>query len=367
LRRRLALALERPEFPRTREEAQARADRIRAFREELRDLEAGGVVSLPPDVGARIQGHQDELLESLAGRFDVDRTDAEKRLSLGMRVASLLGAIALSFALFFFFYRFWGVIPTPAQVALLVAAPILGVFGTEIAARKEKTLYVAGIVSLVAVASFGLTLVMLGDLFNMGPSPDAFLAWGLFAGLLAYAYGMRLLLLVAIVAVTVFLSGRVGGWGGGYWGNFMVRPESLLLSGALLLAIPGAARHRSHPSFPEIYRAVGLFAILVPLVVLASVGHLSWIDLPPSTVEIFYQIVGFALGAVTVWAGVRRRWAETTFLGTLFLVVLLYVKFFEWWWDWMPKWLFFLVLGSVAVGILILLRRLQTTVRRVAR
>jgi uncharacterized membrane protein len=361
------LTSEEPDSPRTREEAQARADRIRAFREELRELERGGVVALPEETGARIRRHHDELLTSLAGRFDVDRTDVEKRLSLGMRIASLLGAIALSFAVFFFFYRFWGVIPTPAQVALLVAAPILGVLGTEIAARKEKTLYVAGIVALVAVASFGLTLVMLGDLFNMGPSPDAFLAWGLFAGLLAYAFGMRLLLLVAVVAVIVFAAGRIGGWGGGYWGNFPERPESLFLPGVLLLAIPGAARHRSRPSFPEIYRATGLLAIFVPLLVLASVGHVSWIDLPSGTVEAFYQIVGFALGAVTVWGGVRRRWAETTILGATFLVVLLYVKFFEWWWDSMPKWLFFLILGAVAVGVLLLLRRLQAATRKVAR
>jgi uncharacterized membrane protein len=359
------LTPERPDFPRTREEAQKRADRIRAFREELRELEANGVAILPEEVGARIRRHHDELLESLAGRFDVDRTEAEKRLSLGMQIASLLGAVALSFAVFFFFYRIWGAIPTSGQVALLVAAPILGVLGTEIAARKEKTLYVAGIVSLVAVASFGLTLVMLGDLFNMGPSPDAFLAWGLFAGVLAYTYGLRLLLLVAIIAVTVFVSGRLGGWGGGYWGNFMERPESLFLPGALLLVIPATARHRSLPSFPELYRATGLLAIFVPLLVLASVGHLSWIDLPSDTVEIFYQLAGFALGAVTVWAGVRRRWTETTFLGTTFLVVLLYVKFFNWWWDWMPKWLFFLVLGAVAVGILLLLRRLQAAMRKV--
>ena len=129
---------ERPDFPRTREEAQKRADRIRAFREELRELEASGVAVLPEEVGARIRRHHDELLESLAGRFDVDRTEAEKRLSLGMQIASLLGAVALSFAVFFFFYRIWGAIPTSGQVALLVAAPILGVLGTEIAARKES-------------------------------------------------------------------------------------------------------------------------------------------------------------------------------------------------------------------------------------
>ncbi len=358
---------ERPGTPTTREEAQARADRIRAFRDELRDLEAGGVAALPEDLAARIRAHHDELLRALAGRFDVDRTEEEKQLSVGMRIASLLGAIALSFAVYFFFFRIWGAIPTPAQVGLLLAAPVAAVLGTEFAARKERTLYVAAIVALVATAAFGLTLVMLGDLFNISPSPDAFLAWGIFAGILAYAYGLRLLLAIAIVAGTVFVTGRLGSWDGSYWGYAFQRPEHLLLPGALLIAVPASGRHRALPSFPPIYRAAGLLAIFVPVLVLANAGQLSRLDFSRKTVEVLYQVVGFAGGAAAVWVGVRRRWSETTALGTIFLVVLLYVKFFDWWWDWMPKWLFFLVLGAVAVGVLLLLRRVQSAMRGAAR
>ncbi len=355
------------ETPGTREEAQARADRIRAFREELGDLLKEGIAALPEEIAARIRGHHDELLATLAGRFEVDRTEAEKQLSIGMRIASLLGAVALSFAVFFFFYRFWGAIPTAAQVGLLLAAPVVGVVGTEFAARRERTLYVAGIVALVATASFGLTLLMLGALFNITPSPDAFLAWGIFAGILAYTYGLRPLLLVAIVAVTAFLAGRLGSWSGSYWGYFLQRPENLFLPGVALAALPVAARHRALPSFPPLYHATGLLAIFVPILILANVGQASHFDLSVRTVEILYQLIGFALGAAVAWIGVRRRWNETTFLGTLFLVVLLYVKFFDWWWDWMPKWIFFLVLGGVAVGILLLLRRFQAAMKGAAR
>ena len=358
---------DRPGTPATREEAQARADRIRAFREELRELEVGGIAALPEDLAAGIRVHHDELLAALASRFDVDRTDAEKQLSIGMRIASLLGAVALSFAVFFFFYRFWGAIPAAAQVGLLLAAPVVAVLATEIAARRERTLYVAAIAALVATAAFGLTLVTFGDLFNISPSPDAFLAWGVFAGLLAYAYGLRPLLFVAIVAVAAFLSGRLGSWNGSYWGYFLQQPENLFLPGVVLVGIPAAARHRALPSFPELYRATGLLAIFVPILVLASAGEVSRLDLAPKTVEVLYQLTGFALGAVAVWLGARRSFRETSTLGTLFLVVLLYVKFFDWWWDWMPKWLFFLVLGGAAVGILLLLRRLQAAMRGAAR
>jgi uncharacterized membrane protein len=361
------LASEGQGAPTTREEAQARADRILAFREELRELEAGGIAALPGELAARIRGHHDELLAALSGQFDVDRTDAEKQLSVGMRIASLLGAIALSFAVFFFFYRFWGAMPTAAQVGLLLAAPVVAVLGTGLAARKERTLYVAAIAALIATAAFGLTLVTFGDLFNITPSPDAFLAWGIFAGLLAYAYGLTPVLFLAIVAVTAFLSGRLGSWNGSYWGYFLQQPENLLLPGVLLLGIPAAARHRALPSFPPLYRATGLLAIFVPVLVLANAGQVSRLDLAPKTVEVLYQLTGFVLGAAAAWLGVRHRWRETSVLGTLFLVVLLYVKFFDWWWDWMPKWLFFLVLGGVAVGILLLLRRLQAAMKGAAR
>ncbi len=343
----------------TREEAQRRTDRIRAFREEILELERAGVAALPADTAASIRRHHDRLLGELAGRFDVDRSEAEKQLSLGMRIASFLGAVALSFAVYFFFFRFWGVIPTWAQVALLVAAPVLCVVGMEFAARREKTLYVSGIIGLVAVASFGLTLGMLGEIFNLGASPDAFLAWGIFAGILAYTYGLGTLLLAAILAITVFLSGHLGGRGGAYWVFFLQRPENLLLPGVVLLAVQAALRHRSWPSFPPLYRATGWLAVFVPILVLSGVGEVSRLDLPSDTVELLYQLVGFPLGAAAIWLGVRRRWAETTSLATVFFVVLLFVKFFEWWWDWMPKWLFFLVLGAVAVGILLLLRRLH--------
>jgi hypothetical protein len=41
-------------------------------------------------------------------------------------------------------------------------------------------------------------------------------------------------------------------------------------------------------------------------------------------------------------------------------VIDLYTKFYDWWWDWMPKYLFFLTLGLVAILLLLLFKRLRT-------
>ena len=41
------------------------------------------------------------------------------------------------------------------------------------------------------------------------------------------------------------------------------------------------------------------------------------------------------------------------------LVVLLVVKAFDWWWEWLPRELFFLILGLLALAVMTALRRLR--------
>ena len=97
----------------TRIDAQQRADRIAAFTHELADLERAGVLRLDPGDRGRLDAYHAGLLDQLARRFDVDRSDRQRRMSLGMRIASLVGAVTLSAAVVFFFYRVWGLLSTP--------------------------------------------------------------------------------------------------------------------------------------------------------------------------------------------------------------------------------------------------------------
>jgi uncharacterized membrane protein len=267
-----------------------------------------------------------------------------------MRVASLLGAIALSAAAYFFLYRFWGGLPTGFQVAVLAAAPLVAVGAMELAARKERTLYVAGILGLVAVACFVLDLNVLGATFNVEPSPGAFLAWSAFAGLLAYAYG---------------LSSQVAVWTSCPWNLSLQRPESLFLPGALLLLMAAFVPSRGVPRFPPLYRASGLIVLLFALFVLSNWGWNSYLPWSWGTVEVVYQVVGFVVAGLALALGNRRRWREVENVATTFFVLFLFARFFDWWWDWMPRWLFFLLIGALAVAILLALRRLRSTAHRV--
>jgi len=345
-----------------RDDAQRRVDRIGVFLAELEELERDGVLVLSPDERARVGAHFDRLTARLSADFDVDTSGMEKQMSLGMRIVSFLGALALSAAVFFFFYRFWGLLSMPLQVTVLTVVPIAATAGIELAARREKTLYFASLISFVAFAAFVLDLSMLGKIFTITPTQNAFLAWGVFALIIAYTYRLKLILTAGLACLIGYLSATVGTWGGCYWLSFGNRPENILFAGTVIVAA-AAFFHGDRREFRPIYRNFGLLVLLSSVLALSHWGRGSYLSLPVETVEYGYQVAGFILSALVIWAGIRRQWPGTVNLGSTFFVIFLYTKFFDWWWDWMPKYLFFLVLGLMAVGLLLALRRLRNALK----
>lgn len=348
----------------TRAEAQRRADRIAAFRAELAALESEGQLALPAADRERVEGYHQRLLAGFAARFDVDVGEGEKQLSLGMRLASLFGALALAASAYFFFYRFWGLLSTPFQVAILVVAPIAGVVATGFAARREATGYFATLAALVAYSCFVLDLAVLGVVFNLVPSPRALLAWGAFGLVLAYAYRLRVVLFAGLGFLVFWSAAELTAVGGAAWQAFDRRPEAFLPAGLLLCALPSLVAHRARAEFAPLYRIVGLLALFTAILWLAYFGESSLLPFAADTVEGTYQVLGFVGAAGAVWLGVRRRWKEAINLGSIFFVVYLCMKFVDWWWDWMPKYLFFLIVGAVAVAVLVALKRLRSAMGR---
>lgn len=347
-----------------KDEAQLRVDRVRAFQEELAAVEREGALTLSDGQRAPLAAHHARLLAELAEAFDVDVTGRQKQLSWGMRIVAFLGAAAISAAVFFLFYRYWGRLDTAAQVVVLVSAPLLAAAGVELVARRERTGYFAAIVALVAFACFVLDLAMLGSIFNVTPSQSAFLAWAAFAFALAYAHGLRLLQIAGILSLMGWLTATVGTWGGCYWLSAGERPEHFIVAGLAVFGL-SFVPHPRHAGFPAAYRLFGLLAVLVAILVLGNWGAGSVLPFSPEAVEHLYQVAGFAASGAVIWAGVRRRWAETTNLGSTSFAIFLYTKLFDWWWEWMPRYLFFLVLGLVAVLLLLVLKRVRAASREV--
>jgi uncharacterized membrane protein len=352
-------------LPASKDEAQHRADQIKAFGSNLELLELDDVLRLSAEQRENVGRYHAETLSRLAGQFDVDINPTARQMSLGMRLVSFLGALALSAATFFFFRRFWGVFNTTIQVGILTGAPILLLCGVEFAARRERTLYFSSLISLVAFTAFVLDLSMLGRIFSITPSQNAFLAWGAFALILAYGYHLRLMLVAALICLLGYLAAAVGSWSGIYWLSFGERPENFIAAGTLLYAsafIPGDRQKE----FASLYRLFGLLVVCLAVLILAHWGTASYLLLPAKQNEQLYQLIGFVFSGLVIRLGIRRSWPGVTNLGSTFFVIFLYTKLFDWWWDWMPKYIFFLILGATALILLTMLKKMRSLIAEVA-
>ena len=262
---------------------------------------------------------------------------------------------------FFLFYQFWGRFTILTQVAILVTAPVFGLAGTMYISLREKTGYFSKLLGLVSLVCFILNLSMLGQIFNITPSANAFLVWALFAFLLAYASDARLLLAAGIICISAFLSAKAGTWSGCYWIYFGERPENFFPAAILLFMVP-MLPHNKFSGFAGIYRVFGMLLFFIPVLILSNWGRISHLNISAQSIESIYQLTGFIGSGLAIWLGIKNSWPEVHNTGNVFFTIFLYTKFYDWWWDWMPKYLFFLVIGLTAILMLLIFKRLRRTV-----
>ncbi len=336
-----------------------RVAQIQAFKAELIALATEGIFLDEPTLD-RIRAHHATFVTG----------EPDERLSLGMRLASLVGAVALSAAVFFLFYRFWGALSTATQVAILVTGPLALLGVTHALHRWERSGYFATLAALAACAAFVLDLGALGSIFNLAPSPHAFLAWGVFGLLLGWDYDLRLPHFFGLVCVGLWLTALPGTLHGEELPDLFSRGESLILAGGLFLGLPrwlGRMRPEAtgEGELPPLIRwlvdlrVVGMVGLFLGLFILSVAGRQSWLPLDHDTIEGVYQLIGFVVAGLVIAWGVRDRHAELTNGGMIFLTTLCLVKAVDWWWDWMPRWLFFLVLAGFAIGVMVALKRVR--------
>lgn len=336
--------------------AQRRADQVRAFQQELVLLEREGVFTPDPALRHRLAAHHAALLDGLARQFDVDTTPRTAQLSLGMRVAALLGAVALIAAVVLFFLRFWGSIPVAGQVALLVAAPLLMLGIMAYATTRPGARPLAELFALVALGAFVLELSALQSIFALRESPHGFLAWGALGLALGHGYAFRGPGTAGVALVAWWLVAMLAEATGGTWRDPVRVPELAVVAGFVLFGLGMLARLRP-PELPPSYRLVGLTAAFAALLLLATSGGMNGLGLSRHAAEIVYQLLTLATSAAVIVIGVRRGWRETIVAGTGAFLLLAVIKSVDWFWDWMPRYLYFLTLGLVALLVVLVLRR----------
>ncbi len=342
-----------------RRKAQRRADRIALFRAELAELEAAQALALTPDQRSRLDAHLEGVLSNLSRQFGIDATESARRISWGMRVVSLLGGLALVIAAVLFLHRFWGSVPTPAQVAILMAAPLLLLSGAELLFSRRVDLYYTALLGLAAAVVFVIELNALGSVMNVASSPHALLAWALFAILVAYAYGLRLLLGMGLVLMCAYTAALWIAGQGAYWAAFLDRPELLIPPAVILYAAAWAARRRDPHDFGFVYRVCGAATGLTALLLFSTSDRVCCYGVTFHWADVFCQIVGLALSAGVIFHGFRLGRSGLVNLGAVAFVVFLYVRLHSWWWHWMPKYLFFFLIGLTAIALLLIFRRLR--------
>lgn len=298
----------------SRSEAQGRVDDIHVFRNELARLADEGVLHLDAAQRAAVDRQHEHLLGEFAALFDVDRDSRARQLSLGMRVASFLGALALAASIFFLFYQFWGHFAEGAQVGILIASSLASFGLTMWLHGRDATGYFTKLAALVAFACFVLNIMMLGQIFNITPSDKALLPWAAMAFLLAYTCDLRLLLAAGICCVIAWFQARVGAWHGVYWLHAGERPENFFPVAALLFVFPSLVAHRRLPGFAATYRVFGLLCLFIPLLILSHRGWASHLDLDPDLIEGgFFLVVGVtAVLILLVLKRLRRTFRPPT-------------------------------------------------------
>jgi len=345
-----------------RRQAQQRVDRIGAFREELIELEQEQALTLSPEQRTRLEAHWERLLADLAAQYGIDTTESGRRISWGMRIASLLGGAALGAALVLFLHRIWGNLVPAVQVLILLVIPLLLLAAAEFTFRRGADLYYTALLAWAVGVAFVMELSALGSIFNMAPSANALLAWGGFLVLIAYAYGLRLPLGAGLLLLSAYAASLLYAASGGFWADFLNRPESLLPAAVLGYAIPSVA-HRNDPNdFGFVYRVDGAAVAFTALLVLSIEDHASYTPFSARTIETLYQVVGLVASGGVVWHGIRLGRSGLVNLGALGFVIFLFVRLQAWWWAWMPKYIFFLLIGLIALLLLFFFRRIRARV-----
>jgi len=340
----------------SKSDAQIRVDQIKCFEEELQNIKNDDVISLSDTQKESIQSYHKNILNTLTNTYDIDSTKQKKQLSLGMKIASFLAALGLAFSIFFLFYKFWAYLHVETQVAILITMPIILLIATAFLAKLETTSYYAKITAMLSFTTFVLNLAMLGSIFNITPSPNAFFIWSLFALILAYATDTRMLLGIAIIFFSMFLSAKFATWGGGYWINFGNHPENFIPLSFLLFYI-STIKHNNFWAFEKVYRLFSVLLFFIPVLILSNWGAGSYLNFSHNAIEGFYQIIGFSFSALAIYIGIKKSMSELVTSGNIFFTIFLYTKFYDWFWEWMPKYIFFLIIGLSAVLILMLLKR----------
>jgi uncharacterized membrane protein len=353
----------------------------------------------------------DALLATVARPAAPARAVAhERKLGRGVTILVNLGAIVLGAGLLVFFASNWIEFGRAAKIASLFALT-LGFYlaGFELTQGGRWSFPKLGLALVfLGCVMFGTDIVLLALIYDLTAEHAwSFLMQWVAWLAVAYLVRSRLVLFLALIGLVAWFGVEVGYCWGGYW-LYLARPFHFIGVGACLLAVAGVHAWRGQREFAAAWALTGLLLVYLCALVLSifdvqknvrldtstapalvwlmlvapyvlavaalAIIHVRWrrtsLTGPPVLVVLFLlAVMTLASGIATtpnpraLWfillltlltsAGVYLgvAWENAVFLNTslVFFAVNLYTRFYEYFWDAMPKSLFFVVGGTTLI------------------
>lgn len=353
----------------------------------------------------------DQLLASMVAPAATERAVGhERKLGRGVTILINLGAIVLGAGLLTFFASNWIEFERAAKIGSLFALTLFFyVAGFELTQPGRVSFPKLGVALIfLGCVMFGLDIVLLALIYDL----TAEHAWSLLMNwvvwlAVAYLVRSRLVLFLGLAGLVVWFGAEVGYCWGGYW-LYLGRPYHFIGLGACLLAVAGGHAWRGQRGFaaswalvrllvvylstlmlsifdlqksfrldpaappllvrfllygPFVFAAVALVIVhvgwrrsrltdppaLVVLFVMIAMALASGIASTPDSRELWFILVLTLLTSAGIYLGVA--WESAVVLNTslVFFALNLYTRFYEYFWDAMPKSLFFIVGGATLI------------------
>jgi len=335
----------------------------------------------------------------------------ERKLGRGVTVLVNVGAIVLAAGLIIFFASNWVDFGRAAKIGSLLALTLFFyVAGFELTQERRRFSFpILGLALIfLGCAMFGVDIVLFALIYDL----TAEHAWSFlmqWAAWLAVAYLVRsrLILFLGLAGIAAWFGAEVGYCWGGYW-LYLGRPLHFIGLGACLLAVAAVHGRRGERPFAAAWALAGLLLVYLSTLILSifdlqqnfrldpaappllvtvllyapyvlaaaafAVIHARWhrirlVDPPALTVfallllALLATVIASTPGAREFWfvllltlltsAGiyVGIAWESAVVLNTslVFFAVNLYTRFYEYFWDALPKSLFFIVGGAALI------------------
>ncbi len=298
-----------------------------------------------------------ELAEKMRNSYEVKGFDWMRLAKYSFWIALLCGVIAVGSLIINDDILNWikGLYYTPDIVISItsgIMAIVLFYFGRRWEKKYPEKVFSNEAIIFTGVLFTACCIAYLGKTFDNGSGHFSllFLLSVFVYGFLAYRMESRLIWLFALVSLGSWFGTETGyqtHWS--YYFLGMNYPLRFVLFGVVLVsACHILKKQKWFGYFWELTYVVGLLYLFMSLWLLSIFGNLGSIDTwwHIRQISLFYWgIISGAVAAGFLFFGLKTKDVIAREFGITFLLIFIYTKYFEYFWDHTNKTLFFAILG----------------------